>query len=93
MARIADLLKALVKHGLKLSPKKCQFFRTELVYMGNVFKVEKGKFVDHPNQNQSGSYSEYPSSTHSKGMQKLLWSCKLFESLLSKFTEAPSSNL
>ena len=45
MARIADLLKALVKHGLKLSPKKCQFFRTELVYMGNVFKVEKGKFV------------------------------------------------
>ena len=38
MARIADLLKALVKHGLKL-------FRTKLVYMGNVFKVEKGKFV------------------------------------------------
>ena len=48
MARIADLLKALVKHGLKLSPKKCQFFRTELVYMGNVFKVEKGKFVITP---------------------------------------------
>ena len=41
-------MKALVKHGLKLSPKKCQFFRTELVYMGNVFKVEKGKFVITP---------------------------------------------
>ena len=24
--RIIDLLKALIKHGLKLSPKKCQFF-------------------------------------------------------------------
>ena len=48
MARIADLLKALLKHGLKLSPKKCQFFRTELVYMGNVFKMEKGKFVITP---------------------------------------------
>ena len=48
MARIADLLKALLKHGLKLSPKKCQFFRTELVYMGNVFKVERGKFVITP---------------------------------------------
>ena len=48
MARIADLLKALLKHGLKLSPKKCQFFRTELVYMGNVFKVEKSKFVITP---------------------------------------------
>ena len=92
MARIADLLKALVKHGLKLSPKKCQFFRAELVYIGNVFKVEKGKFV-HPNQNQSGSYSEHPSSTNSKGMQKLLWSGKFSESLLSKLTEASSSNL
>ena len=48
---------------------------------------------DHPNQNQSGSYSEHPHSTHSKGMQKLLWSGKLSESLLSKFTEASSPNL
>ena len=46
--RIIDLLRALIKHGLKLSPKKCQFFRTELVYMGNVFKVQKGKFVISP---------------------------------------------
>ena len=93
MARIADLLKALIKHGLKLSPKKCQFFRTELVYMGNVFKVEKGKFVITPIKTRGGSYSEHPSPTHSKGMQKLLWSGKLFESLLSKFTEASGSNL
>ena len=46
--RIIDLLRALIKHDLKLSPKKCQFFRTELVYMGNVFKVQKGKFVISP---------------------------------------------
>ena len=46
--RIVDLLKALIRHGLKLSPKKCQFFKTELVYMGNVFKVKKGKFVITP---------------------------------------------
>ena len=30
MDRILDMLKALVEHGLKLSPKKCQFFRNEL---------------------------------------------------------------
>ena len=46
--RIVDLLKALIKYGLKLSPKRCQFFKTELIYMGNVFKVEKGKFVVTP---------------------------------------------
>ena len=27
MDRVLDMLKALVEHGLKLSPKKCQFFR------------------------------------------------------------------
>ena len=53
----------------------------------------KREVCDHPNQNQSGSYSEHPSSTHSKGMQKLLWSGKLPESLLSKLTKASSSNL
>ena len=43
MDRILDMLKAFVEHGLKLSPKKCQFFRNELVYMGNTFKTgQKG---------------------------------------------------
>ena len=39
--RIRDMLKALIEHGLKLSPKKCQFFRDELVYMGNIFKTSE----------------------------------------------------
>ena len=39
MDRIRDMLKALIEHGLKLSPKKCQFFRVELVYMGNIFRT------------------------------------------------------
>ena len=28
--KVEDLLKALCKHGLKISPKKCQLFKTEL---------------------------------------------------------------
>ena len=27
--KLEDLLKALCKHGLKISPKKCQLFKTE----------------------------------------------------------------
>ena len=33
------LLKGLISHGLKLSPKKSQLFWTKLVYMGNIFKI------------------------------------------------------
>ena len=41
--QLEDLFRSLIKHGLKLSPKKCQLFREELVYMGNVFRIEDGK--------------------------------------------------
>ena len=30
MNKLEDLLKALVKNGLKISPKKCQLFKTSL---------------------------------------------------------------
>ena len=42
MDKLEDLLKALRKNGLKISPKKCQLFRTELQYMGNTIFI-KGK--------------------------------------------------
>ena len=39
-AKLEDLLKALRKNGLKISPKKCQLFRTELQYMGNTMFIK-----------------------------------------------------
>ena len=38
--KLKDLLKALCKNGLKISPKKCQLFKTELQYMGNTIFIE-----------------------------------------------------
>ena len=35
MAKLEDLLKALLKNGLKISPKKYQLFKTELQYIWN----------------------------------------------------------
>ena len=40
MAKLEDLLKALLKNGLKISPKKCKFFRTELQYIGNTIFIK-----------------------------------------------------
>ena len=44
LAKLQDLLKALRKNGLKISPKKCHLFRTELQYMGNTIFI-KGRRV------------------------------------------------
>ena len=40
IAKLEDLLKALFKIALKISPKKCQLFRTELQYMGNTIFIK-----------------------------------------------------
>ena len=42
ITKLEDLLKVLLKNGLKISPKKCQLFRKELQYMVNtVFNKDK----------------------------------------------------
>ena len=43
MNKLEDLLKALLKNGLKISPKKCQLFKTSLQYMGNKIFIENMK--------------------------------------------------
>ena len=40
MNKLEYLLKALSKNGLKISPKKCQLFKTSLQYMGNEIFIE-----------------------------------------------------
>ena len=40
MKKLEDLLKALLKNGLKISPRKCQLFRGELQYMANVIFIQ-----------------------------------------------------
>ena len=37
--KLEDLLKVLRKNDLKISPKKCQLFKTELQYMGNTIFI------------------------------------------------------
>ena len=38
---LEQLLKSMCKKGLRLSPKKCQLFKTHLTYMGNEFSINK----------------------------------------------------
>ena len=41
MKKLEDLLKALLKNRLKISPKKYQLFRKELQYMGNTIFIQE----------------------------------------------------
>ena len=48
MRKLEDLLKALLKNGLKISPKKCQLFRKELQYMGNTIFIQEKRVCVRP---------------------------------------------
>ena len=50
MDKLEDLLKALRNNGLKISPKKCQLFKTELqyIYMGNTIFIKERRVCIKP---------------------------------------------
>ena len=52
MVKLEDLLKALLKNGLKISPKKCQLFKTELQYMGNIIFIKDKRVCLKPLRNR-----------------------------------------
>ena len=52
MVKLEDLLKAILKNGLKISPQKCQLFRTELQYMGNIIFIKDKRVCVKPLRNR-----------------------------------------
>ena len=48
MDTLEDLLRALLKNGLKISPKKCKLFRTNLQYMGNEIFMQNKRVCVQP---------------------------------------------
>ena len=60
LSTLEDLFKAIIKHGLKLSPKKCQLAMTNLTYMGNNWQISK-----------EGKVTVTPLKTRLEAIQKL----------------------
>ena len=52
MAKLEDLLKASLKNRLKISPKKCQLFKSELQYMGNIIFINDKRVCVKPLRNR-----------------------------------------
>ena len=46
--QIGRHIESFIKNGLKISPKKCQLFKTSLQYMGNEIFIENKKVCVKP---------------------------------------------
>ena len=69
MQQIINLFKVIIKHGLKISPKKCQFFRTSLVYMGHNVIIQDGRPCVRPVQTMLDAIVNLKPPTDVKGVR------------------------
>ena len=72
MDKLEDLLKALLKNGLKISPKKCQLFRTNLQYMGNEIFIQNKKVCVQPLRSRLEAIQKLQLPTMVKGCRSLV---------------------
>ena len=64
--KLEDLLRALCKNGLKISPKKCQLFKTDLQYMGNTIFIRNKRVCVRPLRSQIEAIQKLEPPTTSK---------------------------
>ena len=67
MDKLEDLLMALLKKGLKISPKKCQVFRTNLQYMGNEIFIQDKRVCVKPLRSRLETIQKLQPPTMVKG--------------------------
>ena len=57
---LEQLLKSMSKNGLRLSPKKCQLFKTKLTYMGNEFSINRRTMTITPLRSRTEAINKIP---------------------------------
>ena len=83
---IEQLLQSMVKNGLRLSPKKCQLFKTNLVYMGNEFVISQKNITVTPLKSRTEAISKIPTPHTAMAVQKFLWCGELLGLVSSRLT-------
>ena len=72
VAKLEDLLKALLKNGLKISQKKCLLFRPNLQYMGNEIFIKDKRVCIKPLRNRLEAIQKLQPPTTVKGCRSFM---------------------
>ena len=82
--KLIDLLRALHKNGLKISPKKCQLLKTELQYMGNTIFIKKKRVCVKSLRSRLEATQKLKPPYEPKRLQKLCGHSKLCEHIFAQ---------
>ena len=93
MILFEHLLKTLLLHGLKFSPRKCQLFMKHLLYLSNVFNIENGVITITPMKIRMEAIQKLLPLTTVKACKSFCKSSKLPQPLLQRFAENTQANI
>ena len=71
MNKLENLLKVLLENGLRISPKKCQLFKTSLQYMGNNIFIENKKVCVKPLRSRLEAIQKFHHQKHPRDAEVL----------------------
>ena len=63
---LEQLFKAMCENGLRLSPKKCQLFKTKLTYMGNELMISDRNMTITPLRSRTEALHKIPTPKTAK---------------------------
>ena len=84
---LEQLFQSMCKNGLKLSPRKCQLFRTKLTYMGNEFVINKRTMTITPLRSRTEAISKIPTPSFCGVVNYLSLFCPDLQTLLKPIVE------
>ena len=84
---LTNLFQSLIDNGLKISPKKCQFFQTELVYMGLKFLIYNGRPSITPMKDKCKAIRQLDPPKTVRDCQKILWNGQFLSNFPQRFTK------
>ena len=79
-------MKALLNNGLKISPKKCQLFRTNLHFMGNEIFIQNKRVCVKALRGKLEAIQKLQPPLQQKDAEGL-WECQFSKHVLSIITE------
>ena len=93
--KLEDLLKALLKNRLKISPKQCQLFKTGLQFHLNMYNssIEQQESLCENTKEQARSNSEATTTKDTQGMQKFCRCGKFSQYVLPRIAKATKAHV
>ena len=91
IGKLEDLLKASLKYGLKISQRKCQLFRTNLQYMGNMIFLKDTIVCIKPLRNRLEAIQKLQPPTTVKGCRSFVEMVNFY--VLSRVTKMVKTNI